>query len=78
MNLLGRAGIGHTGPMEAGPTYEFQTFTLPRGTSRAAAHRYLTDAAEYGHWELARLRLRPDGTRQVWLRRRIIKAVRTA
>jgi hypothetical protein len=33
----------------------------------------LTDQAEYGGWELARLRLYPDGTRKVELRRRIIR-----
>jgi hypothetical protein len=47
--------------------------TLPRGTSRNAAQRVLTDAAEHGHWELDRLRLSPDGTRTVTLRRRIMK-----
>jgi hypothetical protein len=57
--------------------YEFRHLQLPRGTSRKAAHRLLTDEAEYGHWELARLRLYPDGTRHVMLRRRIIRQVRT-
>jgi Family of unknown function (DUF5703) len=33
----------------------------------------LTDAAEYGRWELDRLRLYPDGRRRVVLRRRIIR-----
>jgi hypothetical protein len=58
--------------------YEFQQIYLPRGTSRGAAVRLLTDHAEYGHWELQRLRLYADGSRRVVLRRRIIKAVRTA
>ena len=53
--------------------YEYQRMTLPRGTSRNVAQRLLTDAAEYGHWELDRLRLYPDGTRKVTLRRRIIR-----
>jgi hypothetical protein len=57
--------------------YEFQQLHLPRGTSRGAAQRLLTDHAEYGHWELARLRLYPDGSRKVWLRRKVIRAVRT-
>ena len=39
-----------------------------RGTSRGAARRLLTDHAEYGHWELARLRLFADGSRKVVLR----------
>lgn len=53
-------------------TYEFRTLYLPRGTSRSAAQRILTDEAEYGHWELDRLRLHADGSR------RVIRAVRTA
>jgi hypothetical protein len=53
--------------------YEFQRFQLPRTLSRSAVRRLLTDRAEYGGWELARLRLYPDGTRKVELRRRIIR-----
>ena len=53
--------------------YEFQRFRLPRTLSRSAVRRLLTDHAEYGGWELARLRLYPDGTRKVELRRRIIR-----
>lgn len=53
--------------------YEYQRLWLPRGTSRNAAQRVLTDAAEYGHWELDRLRLYPDGSRRVVLRRRILR-----
>ena len=64
--------------MEPMAEYEYQHLYLPRGTSRNAARRLLTDHAEYGHWELARLRLYPDGSRRVWLRRRVIRAVRTA
>jgi hypothetical protein len=59
-------------------TWEFRTLWLPRGTTRSAAHRILTDYAEYEHWELDRVRLWPDGRRQIRLRRRIIRAVRTA
>jgi hypothetical protein len=53
--------------------YEYQRFDLPRGTSRSAARRLLTDAAEYGRWELDRLRLYPDGRRRVVLRRKILR-----
>ncbi|GAA2438220.1 DUF5703 family protein [Streptomyces macrosporus] len=49
---------------------------VPRGVSRKAATRLLTDHAEYGHWELDRLRLNSDGSRQVRLRRRIIRQLR--
>jgi hypothetical protein len=58
--------------------YEYQQLYLPRGTTRGEARRLLTDHAEYGHWELARLRLTADGSRRVWLRRKVIRVVRTA
>ena len=57
--------------------YDYLVVRLPRGTSREAARRILADHAEYGQWELARLRLYADGSRKVTLRRRIIRAVRT-
>ena len=57
--------------------YDYLVLYLPRGTSRDAARRILTDHAEYGEWELARLRLFADGSRKATLRRRIIRAVRT-
>jgi hypothetical protein len=53
--------------------YEYQRMELPRGTTRNVARRLLTDAAEYGHWELDRLWLAPDGRRKVVLRRRIMR-----
>ncbi|GAA0455554.1 DUF5703 family protein [Streptomyces stramineus] len=58
------------------PEYEFCDVYVPRGVSRGATTRLLTDHAEYGHWELDRLRLYPDGSRRVRLRRRIIRQVR--
>lgn len=58
--------------------WEFRHLFLPRGTSRGAARRLLTEHAEYGHWELARLRLHADGSRRVVLRRRVIRVARTA
>ena len=63
--------------MEGMSVYETQQIYLPRGTSRGEARRVLTDHAEYGQWELARLRLYPDGSRRVWLRRKVIKVIRT-
>ena len=59
-------------------TWEYREITLPRGTGRDAARVALTELAEHGAWELARLRIYPDGRRRVWLRRRILRAVRTA
>lgn len=57
--------------------YSYLVLHLPRGMSRDAARRILTDHAEYGDWELARLRLNADGSRQATLRRQIIRPVRT-
>jgi hypothetical protein len=57
--------------------YELQQFEVSRTESRGAVRKLLTEHAEYGGWELARLRRYPDGTRRVWLRRRIIRVMRT-
>jgi len=57
--------------------YSYLVLYLPRGTSRDAARRILTDHAEYGNWELSRLRLYPDGSRKATLRRLIIRQSRT-
>lgn len=64
--------------MAAMTEFEYQQVRLPRGVSRGAATRLLTEHAEYGHWELARVRVYPDGTRRAWLRRKVIRARRTA
>ncbi len=60
-------------PAPAVPEYEFWHLRLPSTTSRGAARRLLTDRAEYGHWELARVRLDSDGTRRITLRRKILR-----
>jgi hypothetical protein len=49
--------------------YEYRNLYLPRGTDRESARTTLTIHAQYGEWELARLRLYPDGSRGVVLRR---------
>ncbi len=54
--------------------YEFDKMTISRDFSRSAVTRMLVDRAEHGGWELDRLRLAPDGTRRVVLRRKIIRA----
>jgi hypothetical protein len=53
--------------------YEFDRLTISRDFSRSAVTRMLVDRAEHGGWELAKLRLAPDGTRRVVLRRKIIR-----
>ncbi len=53
--------------------YEVERFWLSRTHSRSTVRRLLTERAEYGGWELDRVRLLPDGRRWVTLRRRIIR-----
>ena len=48
----------------------------PAPLARSAVRQLLTEQAEYGGWELTRLRRYRDGTRDVWIRRKIIR-VRT-
>ncbi len=57
--------------------YSYLVLYMPRGMSRESARRILTDHAEYGHWELARMRLNADGSRKATLRRQIIRVTRT-
>ncbi|NED97577.1 hypothetical protein G1H11_19960 [Phytoactinopolyspora alkaliphila] len=72
-SVAARSGSRFAGATE----YEFWHLFLPRDTSRGAARRLLAEHAEYGRWELARLRRYPDGTRKVTLRRRILRVRRT-
>jgi hypothetical protein len=59
--------------LRPGVEYEFERLTLSRELSRNVVTRLLTDRAEYGGWELDRVRILPDGTRKVVLRRKIIR-----
>ncbi len=59
------------------PEYSYRVVYLPREASRDATRRILTDHAEHGDWELARLRRYADGSGKATLRRQIIRAVRT-
>jgi hypothetical protein len=52
------------------PDYEYAPVRLPPGTDRVSAALQLALNAEFGDWELARVRLYADGTRKVVLRRR--------
>ena len=62
--------------LNPGVEWEFERFTISRDLSRNAVTRMLTDRAEHGGWELHRVRLSPDGTRRVVLRRKIIRQQR--
>jgi hypothetical protein len=53
--------------------YSYLVLHLPRGMSRDAYRRILTDHAEYGRWELARVRVYADGSRKATLRRQVIR-----
>ncbi len=57
--------------------YEVERLRLDRSLSRHAVRQLLTEQAEYGGWELARLRRYRDGTRDVWVRRKIIRVANT-
>ncbi|WP_299055063.1 DUF5703 family protein [uncultured Nocardioides sp.] len=62
----------------SGVEWEFDRITYHRDFPRGVVTRMLVDRAEHGGWELDRVRITPDGTRRVVLRRRIIRQVRTA
>ncbi|GAA5003526.1 DUF5703 family protein [Actinopolymorpha pittospori] len=57
--------------------YETHQVQLSRTLSRRVVRQFLVERAEYGGWELSRVRVYPDGRRTVTLRRRIIRVTRT-
>jgi len=59
--------------LRPGVEYEFDKLLISREHTRSAVTRMLVERAEQGGWELDRVRLAPDGTRRVQLRRRIIR-----
>ena len=63
----------HGRALPAGVEYEFDKLLISRELSRGAVTRMLVELAEQGGWELDRVRLAPDGTRRVQLRRKIIR-----
>ena len=62
--------------LRPGVEFEFERLTISREFSRNAVTRMLVERIERGGWELDRLRLLPDGTRKVVLRRKIIRQLR--
>lgn len=50
-------------------SYEYAPLRLPANVDRLSATAQLSVQAEFAGWELARVRLFKDGTRQVTLRR---------
>ena len=61
-----------------GVEWVFDKVTFSKEFPRTVVTKLLVERAEHGGWELDRVRITSDGTRRVVLRRRIIKAVRTA
>lgn len=57
--------------------YEYLILTLEPQDSIREARIRLGEHAEYGKWELARTVILYGGRRRYWLRRRIMKVVRT-
>ena len=53
--------------------WEFEKLLISRDFSRNVVTRLLVERAEHGGWELDRVRVAPDGTRRVVLRRKIIR-----
>jgi hypothetical protein len=62
------AGDGEGNTFEGG--WEYRPVQLPGDVSRMTAAVRLAIQAEFGGWELSRVRLYPGGVRKVWLRRR--------
>ena len=58
-------GLGHDAVMD----YEYAPLRIPPHVDRVTAAVPLAVAAEYAGWELARVRLYSDGSRQILLRR---------
>ena len=63
---------------QSGVEMEEQCIKLTKDVSRNQVRRLLTEQAEHNGWELARLRRYRDGSREVWLRRKVIRARLTA
>lgn len=65
-------------PPRPGVEWEFDRVSFGRDLSRNLVTKLLVERAEQGGWELDRVRISNDGIRRVILRRKIIRAIRTA
>jgi len=61
-----------------GVEWEFDKVTFSREFPRGVVTKLLVERAEHGGWELDRVRIGADGVRRVILRRKVIRAIRTA
>lgn len=71
MNARGPVGVIGTPVIEG--EWEYQPVRLPPDVTRISATVQLGVRAEFGGWELMRTLLYADGTRKVWLRRKITR-----
>ncbi len=71
MNARGPVGVIGTPVIEG--DWEYQPVRLPPDVTRISATVQLGVRAEFGGWELMRTLLYADGTRKVWLRRKITR-----
>ena len=68
----GPTGTGDAGDGDGNPDagWEYRPVHLPGDVPRMTAAVRLAIQAEFGGWELSRVRLYPGGVRKVWLRRK--------
>lgn len=59
------------GPGGTTSEWEYAPMRIPADITRSLAATLISMQAETGGWELARVRLHADGSRRVWLRRRL-------
>ena len=71
MNARGPVGVVGTPVIEG--EWEYQPVRLPPDVTRISATVQLGVRAEFGGWELMRTLLYADGTRKVWLRRKVTR-----
>lgn len=53
--------------------WEEQCIRLPHTWTRNQVRRLLTDAARQDGWELRRVRVYRNGSREIWLRRKVMR-----
>ena len=68
--LVDRSNTGTIEEDSVDGDWEYRRLRLPAEVSRITASVRLAVQAEFGGWELSRVRLYPGGARKVWLRRR--------
>ncbi|CEA08113.1 hypothetical protein BN1051_01451 [Arthrobacter saudimassiliensis] len=59
-------------------TYEYLVISVSPDESLPEARARVAEHAEYGKWELHRSCIYQGGGRRFWLRRRVMRVVRTA